>query len=102
MHMLRNTYSKSDIYFSSQSCEQDQKNKFRTEDSIGSSIGTKFLDEFEIHHRTLIWSQLAQIIPSKIIAERDIYSRHYLDEGFFEVTKQRLGLQCKLAAQRSS
>jgi hypothetical protein len=31
-----------------------KENKFRTKDSIGSLIGTKFLDEFEIHHRTLI------------------------------------------------
>jgi hypothetical protein len=43
---------KSNIYFNSQGCEQDQKNKFRTADSIGPLIGTKFLDEFEIHHRT--------------------------------------------------
>jgi hypothetical protein len=39
----------SSIYFNSQGCEQDQKNKFRTEDSIASLIGTKYLDEFEIH-----------------------------------------------------
>jgi hypothetical protein len=39
----------SNIYFNSQGCEQDQKNKFRTEDSIASLIGTKYLDEFEIH-----------------------------------------------------
>jgi hypothetical protein len=31
-----------------------KENKFRTADSIGSLIGTKFLDEIEIHHRTLI------------------------------------------------
>jgi hypothetical protein len=30
------------------------KNKFRTEDSIGSLIGTKFLDEFEIHYKALV------------------------------------------------
>jgi hypothetical protein len=31
-----------------------KKNKFRIEESIGSLIGTNFLNEFEIHYRTLI------------------------------------------------
>jgi hypothetical protein len=34
---------KSNIYFNSQGCEQDQKNKFRTENSIGPLIDTKLV-----------------------------------------------------------
>jgi hypothetical protein len=40
---------KSNIYFNSKThgCEQDHKNKLRTEESIGFLIGTKFVE-----HRT--------------------------------------------------
>jgi hypothetical protein len=49
MYVLCNSCQKVTEISNSQGCEQDQKNTFRTEDSIESLIGTKFLD-----HRTLI------------------------------------------------
>jgi hypothetical protein len=48
-------HAQNDIYFSSQGCEQDQKNKFMMEESIGSRIGTIFLSEF-LKFTTELWS----------------------------------------------
>jgi hypothetical protein len=54
MHMLCSACSKATFILIHKVVSKTRKNQFRTEDSIGSLIGTKFLYEFEIYHRTLI------------------------------------------------
>jgi hypothetical protein len=54
MYMLCSACSKATFILIHKVVSNTRKNQFRTEDSIGSLIGTKFLDEFEIYHRTLI------------------------------------------------
>jgi hypothetical protein len=65
-----NTYAmqcmlKSNIYFDSQGRDQDQKNKFRTEESIGSLIDTKFVE-----HRTwLITTSINNALRTLLLKE---------------------------------
>jgi hypothetical protein len=51
MHMLCSACSKA-TFILIHKVVSKTKNKFRPEDSIGSLIGTNFLDQFEIYHRT--------------------------------------------------
>jgi hypothetical protein len=87
---------KSNIYFNSPSREQDQRNKLRIDESIGSLIDTKFLE-----HRTW-W-----ITTSISNTDKDHYGKRCLIKalhqwGFSRITKQHLELQCRLAAQQGS
>jgi hypothetical protein len=52
MHMLCSACPQATFILIHKVVSKTRKNEFRTEDSIGSLIGTKFLDEFEIHHIT--------------------------------------------------
>jgi hypothetical protein len=50
--MLCSACSKETFFLIHKVVSKARTKEFRTKDSIGSLIGTKFLDEFEIHHRT--------------------------------------------------
>jgi hypothetical protein len=56
---------KSNIYFNSQGREQDQKNKFRAEESIGSLIDTKFVE----HKTWLITTSVNNALQTLLLKE---------------------------------
>jgi hypothetical protein len=85
---------KSNIYFNSKThgCEQDQKNKFRTEDSIGFLIGTKFVE-----HRT--WRFTTSINNAlRTLLLKEMFNSGITLMRVFRITKQHLGIQCRLVA----
>jgi hypothetical protein len=77
---------KSNPYFNSKThgCEQDQKNKFRTEELIRSLIDTKFVE-----HRTgLITTSINNALRTLLLKER--FDPGITSMGVFKITKQPL------------
>jgi hypothetical protein len=69
---------------------------FRTEDSIGSLIGTKFSN----HKTWLITTSINNALRTLLLKE--MFNPDVTSVMFFGITKQRLGLHCRLAAQQGS
>jgi hypothetical protein len=83
---------KSNIYFNSQGCEQDQKNKFRTEEPIGSLIGTRFSD----HKTGWITTSINNALRTLLL--NGMFNPGITSMRVFRITKQHMELQCRLAA----
>jgi hypothetical protein len=83
---------KSNFYFNSQGCEHDQKNKFRTEESIGSLIDTKFVE-----HRTR-WITTSINNALRTLLLKEMFNPGITSMRVFRITKQHLELQRRLAA----
>jgi hypothetical protein len=101
MHMLCSACSKVTFILLHKVASKTKKNKLRNEESIGSLISTKFLDEFEIHHRT--WFDHNQHNnASRTLPLKEMFNPGLTSLMVFRVTKQRLELQRRLAAQQGS
>jgi hypothetical protein len=73
-----------------------KKNKFRIEESIGSLIGTKFVE-----HRTwLIRTSMNHALWTLLLKEK--FNPCVTSTRVFRIAKQCLELQCRLAAQQGS
>jgi hypothetical protein len=78
--------------FSWQGREQDQKNKFRTEEWIGSLIDTKFVEHRTWLITTSVNNALRTLLP------KEMFNPGITSTRVFRITKQHLEIQCRLAA----